>query len=251
LALQDADGAYTSAHGALATLIGLPPTATFEVDTTAANAPVASMADVVDTLIAHALADRPDLAAERAQVDVRRAQARVAASQRKPSLTATGTASSTYLSGTSGGKNSYNVGLSFAIPLFNGFGWEYAARAASLTADAEAARLKSLEQQVALQVFQTYQELRTATLRVAAADDLFTSASAAADVARGRYRAGAGSLLELLTAEQSLANARSERVQARVEWHTSLVQLAHDAGVLDASGTNRLKLTPSTPGSNQ
>jgi outer membrane protein len=254
LAMQDAEGAEASTHGALATLVGLPPTTAFGVDTTAASAPITDLSDAVDSLIVQALAERPDLAAARAQVDARRDQARVVRSRMLPSFNATGSGSRTYVSGVSGGKDSYNFGVGVSVPIFNGFGWQYAAQAANLLVEAEAARVRSLEQQVSLQVFLTYQQLRTARTRVATADDLFASASEAADASRARYREGVGSLLELLNAEQALANARAQRVQARVEWHTSLVQLAHDAGLLEPNGGTRLHVAPSrlpAPGSNR
>jgi outer membrane protein len=250
LVLQQAEGSLASTRGALATLIGLPPNAVFDVDTIEAGAPVAALADAIDSLMKHGLLDRPDLAAERAQVDVRRAEAREARSQYLPSLSAIGAASTVWVGSNPQDHPSYNIGLSLAIPLFNGFGWQYAARAAALTAEAETARLRTMEQQVALQVFQTYQRLRTATQSVSTSDELFTSASAAVDAARARYREGVGSLLELLIAENSLANARAQRIQSRVEWHTSLVQLAHDAGLLEPSGATQLHLAP-VPGGKQ
>ncbi|MGH7593913.1 MAG: TolC family protein, partial [Gemmatimonadales bacterium] len=222
LSLQQAEGSLASTRGALATLIGLPPNATFDVDTTEAAAPVAQIAETIDSLMARGLLHRPDLAAERAVVDVRRAQAREARSQYLPNLAATGATGTTWVTGRPGNFPSYSIGLAIGIPIFNGLGWQYAAEAASLTADAELARLRTMEEQVALEVFQTYQELRTATQSVSTSDELFTSASAAVDAARARYREGVGSLLELLTAENSLAGARAQRIQSRVEWHTSL-----------------------------
>ena len=248
LAMQQADGSLASTRGALATLIGLPPNAVFDVDTVEANAPVAQIAITVDSLMAHGLLDRPDLAAERAQVDARQAQARATQSQRLPALSGTGSTSTLWVGGNSQSFPSYNVGLALTLPIFNGFAWEFAARAAALTADAEAERLRTMERQVALQVFQTYQQLRTATQSVSTSDDLFTSASASVDAARARYREGVGSLLELLTAENALAGARAQRVVSRVQWHTLLVQLAHDAGLLQPSGATRLRLAPTSGG---
>jgi outer membrane protein len=255
LQAQQAEGSMDSARGALATLIGLPPDAKFDVDTTGANAPVDQVTDEVDSLMRHGLLDRPDLAAERAQVDIRRAQAREARSQYLPSLSAIATAGTVWVNGGSQNFPSYNLGLAVALPLFNGFGWQYAARAAALTADAEEARLRTMEQQVALQVYQTYQQLRTATRSVTTSDELYTSASESADAARERYRQGVGSVLELLTAESALASARAQRIQSRVDWHMSLVQLAHDAGLLAPSGAMQLRLTPvpssTGPGNNR
>ena len=54
---------------------------------------------------------------------------------------------------------------------------------------------------------------------------------------------GVGSLLELLSAEDALASARAQRIQARLGWQAALVQLARDAGLLDLQGRSPLRLT--------
>ena len=86
------------------------------------------------------------------------------------------------------------------------------------------------------QVFVSYYALQTAEQRVATADDLLVSAQQSVQVAAGRYREGVGSIIDLLTAQTALANARAQQVQSRWQWYTSLAQLARDAGVLGVHG---------------
>ena len=62
--------------------------------------------------------------------------------------------------------------------------------------------------------------------------DLLGAASQSADVARSRYKAGVGTILDLLTAEASLESARGQEVQARADWFLAMAQLAHDVGTL-------------------
>ena len=50
---------------------------------------------------------------------------------------------------------------------------------------------------------------------------------------QGRYKAGVGSILDLLTAQSALAEARSQEAQARSLWFLSIAQLAHSTGVLE------------------
>ena len=88
-----------------------------------------------------------------------------------------------------------------------------------------------------LQVWQSYQAVKTAEKRVGSAQDLLTSARQSADVAEGRYKAGVGSILDLLTAQTALANARAQDVQARADWLLSIASLAHDTGTLGAPTT--------------
>jgi outer membrane protein TolC len=108
----------------------------------------------------------------------------------------------------------------------------------SAEADAEAAQSKAagLAQQVVNQVFTSYYALQTATQRVKTSDVLLASAEQSEQVARGRYTEGVGSILDLLTAQSALADARAQQVQARWVWYTALAQLAHDSGILGLHG---------------
>jgi outer membrane protein len=244
LLLQSFEGNVLTTRGALAAATGYPATLDYDIDTAVVSAPVAVLAEEVDTLIATALRERPDLEALRAEYDAARGRVRAASGQRRPSLTAGGTGGLNFRSGQSGGYGSYNLTLGLQIPLFNGFIWEYNEQQAEAEAEAALARADGLEQQVIYQVFQSYYTLRTATGRVATAEELLTSATASAAAARGRYEGGVGSLLELLTAENALALARAQRIQARLGWQAALVQLARDAGLLDLQGRSPLRLAP-------
>jgi len=249
LDLQTVEGNLLTTRGALAASTGYPATLDYDIDTAAVARPIAELAEQVDTLVAAALASRPDLAAAWASYGEARAQARVARSQRLPSLVTSGTAGVSFQSGQERGRGAYNLSLGLRIPLFNGFAWEYNQQRAEAEADAALARARGLEQQVVFQVFSAYHALRTATVRVGTAEELLASATESAAAARGRYQGGVGTLLELLNAENALAAARAQRIQARLGWHAAVVQLARDAGVLDLQGGSPLRLAPLNPDS--
>ena len=61
-----------------------------------------------------------------------------------------------------------------------------------------------------------------------------------------RYKEGVGGLIDLLAAENALADARAQRIQARLLWYSALVQLAHDAALLDPDGGARIRLSEPT-----
>jgi outer membrane protein TolC len=244
LDFQAIEGDLATTRGALAAASGYPATLEYDIDTTAVAAPVAMLAEQVDTLVGRALIERPDLAAAWADYEQARAQVQVARAQRLPSITASGSASLVYQPGATKGSDAYTISVGLRIPLFNGFTWEYNRVAAAAEADATLARAQGLAQQVILQVFSSYYALRTATVRVGTADELLASATESAAAARGRYQGGVGTLLELLSAENALASARAQRIQARLGWQASLVQLARDAGLLDLQGKSPLRLTP-------
>ena len=205
---------------------------------------MAVLADSVDTLIARAVQARPDLAAAQAEFEASRAQISVARANRLPSLMLNGTGGRTYTSSLPQGGNNYTVSLGLRIPLFAGFSRIYDQRQAAALADAAAARADALGQQVVFEVFSSYHALQTAARRVRTSNDLIASAEQSSEVALGRYRAGVGSVLDLLSAQTALADARAQQVLARLEWNTSLAQLAHDTGILDARGGSSLRLAP-------
>ena len=247
LALNATEGDRQTARGALALALGVPANLPYDVDSVTAPVPVAAVADSVDALIARAVHDRPDLAAARADAAAAQARIRQLRGSRLPSVSATGDGGFTYIVNKPGGGGNYSIGLGLSIPLFNGFGREYSQQQAEFLADAARAREQSLEQQVTYQVFSAYYALQTATRRVRTANDLMASAGQSAEVALARYKAGVGTVLDLLAAQSALADARAQVVQARLAWQTSLAQLAHDAGALDPKGRADLRLVPDTP----
>jgi outer membrane protein TolC len=238
------EGALATTRGALAVSMGLPANLPYDVDSLAGQQPVALLADSVDALIARAVLERPDLAAIQAQVRQSEARVTEARGARLPSLVLTGSNGFTGVGGTTSLHNNYAVTLGLQIPIFNGFAREYTQRAAEAQADASRAAAQSLRQQVIFEVFSSYYTLQTATRRVQTTDDLLESAQRSAEVALGRYREGVGSVIDLLTAEAALAQARAQQVQARWAWQAALAQLAHDTGMLDERGGSGIRLSP-------
>lgn len=246
LDLQTIEGNLQTTRGGLALALGLPANLPYDVDSTAAAVPVAGLADSVDALIASALRGRPDLAAARSQAEAARAAIGETRASLLPSLNLSATAGRTYATTIPNGANSYNVAVGLAIPLFSGFSRQYDLRAAEYLAEAAAARSETMRQQVVFQVFSAYYALQTATRRVRTSEDLLASAEQSSEAALARYKAGVGSILDLLAAQTALAGARAQRVDARLAWSVSLAQLAHDSGVLDPQGGSSLRLTTDT-----
>jgi len=246
LTLQSIEGNVQTTRGALALSLGLPANLPFDVDTTVAIADVASLADSVNAIIATALQGRPDLAASRSEVEAALAGVTEARGALLPSLGFSATAGRTYATTIPDGADSYALSLGLSIPIFSGFSRQHDLRAAEFEAEAARARTETLRQEVVFQVFSAYYALQTATRRVRTSQDLLASATQANEVALARYKAGVGSVLDLLASQSALASARAQRVEARLSWSVSLAQLAHDAGVLDPGVETPLRLTNDT-----
>ncbi|HKO15913.1 MAG TPA: TolC family protein [Gemmatimonadaceae bacterium] len=236
LALETLDGQLQIARGALAVSMGLPANAAFEVPEVPAADSVHFVATSVDSLIELAVRERPDLAALRATAQAAAARVRVARAASLPALTFNGTSGYTGSDVSAFTGRTYTLTFGLQLPLFNGFSRQYDQIAAADELEAATARATLTRQQVALQVFSAYYGLQTATQRVHTAADLLASATESESVARGRYREGVGSIVDLLIAQSALADARAQDIQARWQWRSALAQLAHDAGVLGARG---------------
>lgn len=243
LAAQAADGEMQGARAALALAMGLPANVAFEVLADTATPPVRAVAESVDSLIARAERDRPDLAAARALVRQGEAQVRIARSALFPSLALGSSAGRNFSNTETLEGQTYALTLGVQIPLFSGLARQYDVVAARENAAAAAARAEQARLQAAAQVYASYHTLRTAAQRVTTSGNLLSSATQSEEVARGRYAEGVGSILDVLTAQGALAAARAQAVQARWAWYAAVAQLSRDAGALAPGRTTALSFT--------
>jgi TolC family type I secretion outer membrane protein len=241
LTYETIEGNLRRLQGTIATEMGLPASTPFEVGELPRDVPAQLVSDAVESLIARAVAERPDLAAARAAVESARARVQVARAQGLPSVGIGASVGPYFTNGLSQHSTLYSAGISLRVPLFTGFRNAYDIRAAEIETKLAGENTRGLEQQIDLQVWTSYYALQTAMKRLTTSRDLLRDASESADVAQGRYRAGIGSILDLLTAESALENARAEEVQARTDWFQSVAQLSHDTGTLTRAAATQGK----------
>src|SRR6185369_354263 len=193
-----AEGDARNALGALANAMGFDAQQRIALADIPPVMPDAAFLRDVDALIADARARRPDLQAADAQVKAAEASVDLARAQGRPTLAlATGP---TWQDVGGVVSNGGNVGLTLSVPLFTGFDTTYRVRSAAAQAEVRAAQRDRLRSQVALDVWRAYQSLTTATQSLKTTADLVAGAEQSERVALGRYKAGVGTVLELLTA---------------------------------------------------
>jgi outer membrane protein TolC len=86
---------------------------------------------------------------------------------------------------------------------------------------------------VALDVWTAYQDLRTQGQALTTARELEASAQESYNVALARYRAGVGTITDLLNAQSALASAQVQVIQARFNWNVAKATLAKAIGALE------------------
>jgi outer membrane protein len=236
LAYDQVSGRIQTFRGQLATALGVPVNLPVDAAELPADVHEDAFVASVDRLIAAAEKSRPDLAAARARAQAAHAHVTSARSAGLPTLSASALGARNYyefLGETTANTTNYSFGLFLRVPLFTGLKTLYDTRSAEAQARAADAGAESYSQQVMFQVWNSYFGVQTAAQQVRASKDLLESAKESAEVARGRYREGVGSILDLLTAESALASALAQDVTSRAGFLLAVAQLAHDTGSAD------------------
>jgi outer membrane protein len=247
--LQAVLGAEQTARGDLLTVLGASASTPILVQPLSEVPTPESVADTVETAIARALEQRPDLEAQFAEVRLAQAERQQARAAFYPSLSviAAPSAQSLYIlqqtlpwAHTSDLTGGVAFNLSWAV--FDG-----GARRNRL-AEAEAhtrkakAEVNAMRNRVEDQVWTAYSNLNTAFRQRLAARELVNSATQSYSAALESYNNGVRNLLDVTNAQKVLAQARSTDVLARTQVLAALADLAFRTG--DAIQANTRKPHP-------
>jgi len=236
LAVQQAEGQLAAARGALAAAIGDSPDTLLSLAAWEAQVTPELPAQTVASLLDDARSARPELLAAKAQEQAAAAKLATTRGSGLPSLNFDANAGHTQVRNV-GDSSQFSALLSLKIPLFAGFGDRAAIHQAEAALDSARANSDDLRSQVELQVWQAYQNLRTAAVTLDTSAAQLKSAQQAADVSNARYKSGLDTILDVLSAQTTLANARVQQVQARLDWAAARAALGHAVGGLKAPAT--------------
>jgi len=244
-----AAGNLKNAQGTLANMIGMDANRNVSLVPANTTSIPNEFEGEINALIEEARQRRPDLQATAAQVKAAQASINAARAADSPSISLTASADQYNFAGNN--SHSSSIGINLNVPIFSGYAPTYRVRAAEAQMDASNAQLEQLRLQVALDVWTAYQQLTTATQSLRTTADLLNSAEQSERVALGRYKAGVGSMLDVLNAQSALASARQQRIQSTFNWNISRAKLAQAMGSLDASLLQTLSdISVRTPGEN-
>lgn len=237
LALQTAQGQLASAHGQLAIALGYAPDSAVPLAPWETQVTATLPQEDLHSLLGKAAQARPELLASKAQQQAAIASLEATRAQGWPSLSldaSAGRTTSEIAGKPKNTANTYQADLTLSFPLFTGFANQAADRQAQAAVDVATATDEQLVQAVQLEVWQAYQNMRTAASSLDTSDLQLKSSQQAADVTEARYKNGLGSILDVLSAQATLANARVQQVQARLNWFAALAAMGHAMGGLDA-----------------
>jgi len=220
LDLIRAENGVGLAYATLNNALGLPPATRL---TLIQEMPTPAARPGLETLLAAAYQDRPELTRTRATVEAAHAAITVAGSGTKPALFA--------VVGTDWASNppttdpGWTTGLALSFPLWDGGGTAARVRQTRFEMESAQADYDSAKQQVGLEVQQAYLNVSEADQRITAAEKLVAQAEENYRIAQGRYAGGVGPMIDVVDAETALTAARTAFAQARYDAQVTRAQL--------------------------
>ena len=230
LLLVQAQNDLQAAFAALAVAMGdSATTATYDLADEPLTTPPPNDAS---GLIAQALRDRPDVAAQRLAAQGATEFAHAERALWYPTVSALGAAGVSPYHG-NGILDHYAAGgVNVTIPIANGslFGARHAQ--AEFLAQAQLEQSRDLENRVARDVTTAWLAARSAYQRLDLTNQLLAHATDALDLAQARYNLGASSIVELTQAQLNKTSAEIAQSTARYEYQARVSALRYQTGDL-------------------
>jgi outer membrane protein len=231
--LQAAIGAVDIARGDLATALGVDPGTAFTAEGIDQLKLPSSIADSVDQEIDRAFSQRPDLLNQLARLRAANASIKHARSDYFPTLSFKGDGGlaraygqQDLLPGSYAEGEVWTAELELRWNLFDGARREYRLARANADKKAAQAQIDALRDQIADQVWAAYTNMRTALRQQQAAAALLAASQQSYEAAHESYGYGVRNLLDVVSAQKALAQARSEDVSARTQLLLAVTSLA-------------------------
>jgi outer membrane protein len=183
-------------------------------------------------LVAQALRERPDVAAERL---VRESSAKFADAEHAlwfPTISAIGAAGVAPYHQDALSPHYAAIGVNVSVPLTNGNLFAARHTEASLRARAEGERLRDLENRVARDVRVALLDAQAAFQRLDLTNQLLDQAGQAQELAEARYNLGLSSIVELTQAQLNKTRAEIEQASARYDYQARMAALRYQTGSL-------------------
>jgi outer membrane protein len=229
LLLVQAQSDVQASFSALATAMGSSQATTYELAEEPMPPPPV---DEVPVLIAQALRDRPDVAAERLSSQAAAKFAEAEHALWFPTVAAVGVAGITPYRDIGLNEHYSAAGVNVTVPLSNGSLYSARHAEAMFRARAEDEALRDMENRVARDVNLAVLEMRTGYQRVDLTNQLLAQASDALELAQARYNLGLSSIVELTQAQLNKTQAEIEQATVRYDYQTRAAILRFQIGAL-------------------
>jgi outer membrane protein len=236
---ESADGNVKIARVALRNAIGVEPSPEITIDAQSSGPLPKSLTSSIDELVGRALADRPDLLAQAAEIRAAGSAVRVAQTDYGPRFSFAGSAAQTSIWPTasygelgSASKPTWSAGFQMEWRIFDGGARKHGLLEAKSKQHEAQDEMTHKRDEATREVWSAYIAFRTALRKQEAAVALLKSANTSYSASLDAYRYGVKNLVDVVTAEKQLAQARLSGVSARSELLLKAVDLEFVTGNL-------------------
>jgi outer membrane protein len=224
-----AEGDVQSAFAGLNTAMGAPQSSTYVLVEEPLAAP---SSDDASAMVAQALRDRPDVAAERLAAQ---AASKFVLAERAlsfPTVAAVGMAGLAPYRDQVLNEHYAAAGFNVTVPIFNGGLYSSRRSEAAYRAEMADQARQDLENRVARDVTMAWVQVKTGYQRVDLTNQLVVQARDALDLAQQRYDMGLSSIVELTQAQLNETEAEIAQASARYEYQEQTSALKFQTGQL-------------------
>jgi TolC family type I secretion outer membrane protein len=179
-----------------------------------------------------AMANRPEIVAGKLRLNSASSMVTNAWAQGLPVISANGAYNWKSLAYNQTLQDSWSFGLTFSLPLFQGFALDAGIDQAKTNVKIADAQFNLTEQSVTLDVRQQYYNLKLALSRIEASTSLLKQAKETLKLADARYLQGVGSAVEVTDARVGYFNAQVTNIQALFDYQVAFIRLQKAMGVL-------------------
>jgi outer membrane protein len=237
--LESAQGDVLVVRVQLTEEIGVEPTPNISIDAQQ-NTPLPQTLTLsIEELIDRAVQSRPDLAEQAAEIRAATDEVRSARAEYRPKITLSAAGAQTSLwptsdSGPLGNASQPTWSATVAVQwrIFDGGARKHALREAESKKREQQYKMIDLHDRTTREVWTAYIGFRTAVQKQRAAVALLQSASTSYDASLEAYKYGVRTLVDVVTAQRQLAQARLSSVAARSELFLGAVDLEFVTGNL-------------------
>ncbi len=225
-----------NAFAQLAVDLGLPANIPFKVQPLPEKILAGPLLEDIDTLVTIAQEQRQDFLAAESNLRSKEAsllQAKRAVLPKLDSQLSTGRY--WFSKGLSEPENHWTAVLSLSFPIFNGYYYRNQIRNAEANVELAKAELMESELTLIQNVTTAHMGVKTAAANLTDSEEYLKAAELEFDIAITSYRAGTMTILDVLQAQSSLADARSKKADAQKNWFLSLADIAYATGSLCAT----------------
>ena len=216
----------------LLSVLGIPANISFQLGSFPNQEPIEQKFENIDELIAIAKAKRPDLIAAKAEILAFEAQVEKKKSELYPKVNLSFQGGQQWFNNGTTDAGNYYLSIDLTFPVFTGFYYLNQIKQAQSQLEKQIATFKETELIVLKQVKQSHNNFLMAKEEISDTKSYLDAAQVEYNAMFERYKIGIINILDLLSSQAYLSDARAKYALAKKNYFMAIINLAFSTGTL-------------------